>query len=354
MKLLSFIFQVVVVVANTPCCDAFLHLRANKAGVLPSNRVPLGNKEYRRWIGSSTLMNSSESLGGQESTADENGGTSDFDDVIAGRRRRVVTGYRAASLSYLGSAIIFLMAQTINPFLMYLVSGPVLVSGVTYILSGAALNDRLGSDTYKRLNLYTALYASIGLSLPILEPGVFNKPVFIVPPLLTLVNAVKGYTYGALGWDKQSGSFSSDLIAGTKSTVGTFFKPPKNIKAFGYLGASITVGAMKMLKLVQIIDMIQAETVALKIATRLLRFGRLAMLTAVLFTLKDAADRDRLEGTTFIELNFLSSFALASMSVYVASIGGSVNNQLAAAVGVMSLFTGYNGASSLYKKRKSS
>jgi len=48
------------------------------------------------------------------------------------------------------------------------------------------------------------------------------------------------------------------------------------------------------------------------IATRLFRYSKLSLLFGTLFTLKSAADRDRLGGTTFINLNYWCSFFFLS------------------------------------------
>lgn len=43
------------------------------------------------------------------------------------------------------------------------------------------------------------------------------------------------------------------------------------------------------------------------------RYAKLSMLTGVVYTLKDTADRGRLEGTRSVQLKFLSSFVLGTM-----------------------------------------
>jgi hypothetical protein len=71
------------------------------------------------------------------------------------------------------------------------------------------------------------------------------------------------------------------------------------------------------------------------------------LLTIVLFTLKDASDRDRLEGTTFIELNALASLTFGSWAIYekiITPIGG--------LLGFLSAFTAFNGLTSQMRKSK--
>jgi hypothetical protein len=280
------------------------------SAVSSTGRIPLLN-EHRPW---SRLYMSEESTSTNgDKEAKKN----------AGRKSRVVTGYRAASLAYLGSAVLPLFkhyrvqGHVFAWSEVYIVAGPVLASGVAYVLTDAAVNDRLQSGTYKRLNLFLGKYAALTLSMALLAPAWFANSLFLVPSLLGLINSSKGYAYGALGWDKKTGSYKEDLLQGVKSSIQTLFlKPPKNLASLGYLGATLTVGGMKVAKLVEIVGVVikQEYATPLVIATGFFRLAKLSLLTAVLFTLKDAADRDRLGGTTFIELNFLSSFVLGTMA----------------------------------------
>jgi hypothetical protein len=134
---------------------------------------------------------------------------------------------------------------------------------------------------------------------------------------VTLVNSIKGYGYGVKGWTLEGGMsvVKDDWKKGIQSTFQTLISFPPNLQSAGYLAATIFVGSMKLLKLLDIIDLIQGGgEKGLLIASRLSRYAKLALLTAVSFTLQDAANRGRLEGTTFIELNFLLAAAFATMA----------------------------------------
>ncbi|EJK53703.1 hypothetical protein THAOC_26802, partial [Thalassiosira oceanica] len=52
------------------------------------------------------------------------------------------------------------------------------------------------------------------------------------------------------------------------------------------------------------------------IAASAARLNRLVLLSLMSYTLKDAADRDRLGGSTFIKLNFLSAVGFAINAIY--------------------------------------
>ena len=50
------------------------------------------------------------------------------------------------------------------------------------------------------------------------------------------------------------------------------------------------------------------------VTSRVSRYAKLSLVFGVLSVLKSAADRDRLEGGTFIQLNYLSSFLFLTMA----------------------------------------
>jgi hypothetical protein len=140
-----------------------------------------------------------------------------------------------------------------------------------------------------------------------------------------------------------------DFVGGTKSTLQGLVSVPKNLKAAGYLAATGMVTGMAIAKLAEFYKLTQegAGGSATAVAVGLGRFARLELLGTLLYTLKDAADRDRLEGTTFIQLNFLSSVAFAAMSAYLG-----VTNRLGGAAAFFSTFSALSGVKSILKKRQ--
>jgi len=139
---------------------------------------------------------------------------------------------------------------------------------------------------------------------------------------ITCVNCIKGYGYGVKGWKLEGDTLplaKKDLVEGLKYTIQSFFSIPKNAQSAGYWIATGTVASLKMKKLVEIIGLLLVVSTSTStswgiVATRLSRYAKLALLTGVMFTLKDAADRGRLNGTTFMQLNLLSSYVFGSMS----------------------------------------
>lgn len=272
---------------------------------------------------------------------------------VEGRKKRLLFGYRATALAYLFYCQRYFSVKGIQPFAVQVTSGYVLVAGLAYILSSAVKGDRLSSDTYKRLNLVLIEFGMIGVmgwglvKFGEVVPGF--SPI-IVPPLLATIHGIKGYGYGVLGVDKSgSASLLGDFREGVVSTLKGYFSIPKNAKATGYFAATWMVTAMKLAKLVELGQLVAGGANGLTIFTRTSRFSRYAMLSMVLYTLKDAADRSRLEGTTFIELNILSAGVLAALASYVSATSPLLGGTAAA----FSAFSAFNGVTSILKKRQS-
>jgi hypothetical protein len=311
----------------------------------------------------------------QDDTTETTNDVVKMEKKVAGRKKRVIMGYYATSIASLTYAVLSMLGYVgMEDSPLYPASGHVLAAGLAYILAGAAKNDRLKSDTYKRLNLGLVLYGAVGLSMVGLSSS-FRLPIYVIPPLLAFINSIKGYAYGAMGWDKKSGKIISDLTEGTKSTFWGMLTIPKNVKALGYSSATLMMGIWKIEQLVKFVQqalkgangMIISDISGLYytatrdifllcIATSLARVGRMALFTTVLYTLKDAADRGRLEGTTFIGLNFLSSLTFAAMAAdllgntFLGLANGST--KFRAACAFFSVFSACNGAASILKKRQ--
>lgn len=185
--------------------------------------------------------------------------------------------------------------------------------GLSFILAHAASHDRLNSDTYKRMNMAMLAQGLLGLVVVSLGPRL-NVP-YIVAYGLTCINTMKGYTYGVLGLDKQGGmqSLVEELTAGSKSLVGGFFKLPTKPVAILYQIATYSISAMKLIKVKEIYESLQSGS---PIAGSVARLNRLILLSLMSYTLKDAADRDRLGGSTFIKLNYLSAVGFMINAIY--------------------------------------
>ena len=85
-------------------------------------------------------------------------------------------------------------------------------------------------------------------------------------------------------------------------------------KSAGYLFGTLLHGALFCLNLVVLFTSKSAAK-DMSTFTSLSKLARLGLLTTIMYTLKDASDRDRLSGTTFVQLNFVAATALFSITL---------------------------------------
>ena len=281
------------------------------------------------------------------------GGSGGLNKKLDGRKNRVVRGYQAMLFAYVVQGLLATARAGGAASILPIVAGQVVMpAGVSRVMISAARHDRLGSDTYKRLNLALLQYGLIGLLALSLGGGTIDRPlaVGVLPLALSVVNPVKGYAYGVLGWnkDRSDAKLMGDFMYGTKTTVTGFFSKPKNLKAVGYTAATATVASMKLLRLREVLEFFPAKSPSSgELATALARFNRLAFLSLMLYTLGDAADRDRLGGTTFVQLNYLCALSMAVHGLYFA---GGIATPLGALSAIFGAFCAFNGVSSQRSK----
>jgi len=265
---------------------------------------------------------------GDQASSSSSSSSSSLEAKGKGRKKRVIMGYRVSSASNLLVGMFTVTMASLSgtvsvPTAAYYAAGPIMASGVSYILVDAATNDRLGSDTYKRLNVMLSKYGALWLlaaALSFTQPAprpraakVFTNPVVVLAAFAAFVNGLKGFAYGVKGWTKQGDKgYVDELIDMTKSVPKILFSI-KNLVGTGYIVATAMAGTMTVLKFLEILKLaVAGASVPIMISTRLSRLAKLSMMTGTLFTLKDAADRNRLSGKTFIELNFLTGAVFAS------------------------------------------
>ncbi len=284
-----------------------------------------------------------ESEGTDEETKEETDET--VDSKLAGRKKRLRLGYHFASIGYVITSLFGLFSWgslSTSSFYYAVGGGPLNMAVILYILKGAAINERLGSDTYKRLNIAAMFYALTQLCIPIGALGWSGSTALKFPAFLALINGIKGYGYGVLGWDKSKGA--STILTDIKEGVQSTLKGLTTVKAksTGYIIGTLLLGSMFCLKLKElcsIASLSSAETV-----TRLSKLARFGLMTTIMYTLKDASDRDRLSGTTFVQLNFTAAVAFLSISLYLLPTYGKflANTQIVTASGLfaVTLFKG--------------
>jgi len=282
------------------------------------------------------------------------------DKNIAGRKKRLNMGYQLAAMAFAAAALFTLTywgSLSASAFYYIVGGGPLTMSVILYILKGAASNDRLGSDTYKRLNIAVICYALVQLVIPTGTLGWPSRLSFKVPGFLALVNGIKGYGYGCLGWDKSKdiSTVLTDAKEGIKSTLKGL--TTVKAKSAGYMFGTLLVASMFCLKLKELCTMlffsgVETATVA-STFTRLSKLARFGLMTTIMYTLKDASDRDRLSGSTFVQLNFVAATAFLSIFLYLLPTYGKVlsNAQILAASGLCAM-TFFKGVTNLKAKKE--
>lgn len=215
-------------------------------------------------------------------------------------------------------------------------AGYAMAGGLCHILAGANKHDRLTSDTYTRLNLGLLGFNSLGILFVPAEAGFFKRAApAILLSLITTVAQGYGIILSFLGWKRgvdPAGTVGlrstpqflvDELREGTKETLrGLRVDNPK--KALAYRNALLLVtfgifsSVMEGIFNFRYRDALQLSWFDVSLQGS--AAARLFMITTMIYSLKDAGERDRLTGTTFIQLNLmlgLWSFAVGiGQSIY--------------------------------------
>ena len=258
---------------------------------------------------------------------------------VDGRKRRVTIGYQAAGFAFilasLASSVPILRKAPAGA--LHATSASMASAGIALILSDAALNDRLRSDTYKRLNLLLCAYGML-VAWSIAIVGKLTPPYgyFILPSALSIINSVKGYGYGLKGWrlDDRASPFQ-DIWKGAKSTVRSLFSVPTNASSVGYI-LSLLFSVFLGYREISLI--LEGGGIGQISGGRIIEFARVLLLWTLSFTLKDAADRNRLKGSTFIELNWIQAYVFGCLG----AVSG-WKTRLGASSIVLAAYAGLNG-----------
>jgi hypothetical protein len=178
------------------------------------------------------------------------------------------------------------------------------------ILQSAHAQGWQSSDTYKRLHMAVALFSLMSLPAIPGEAGFFRLNQ--QGPVLSLLTAVR--SIGALvalwGWKAsiQKTHVVQELRGGIVNTLkGLRVRDGK--KALTYRNSFLIVLGAALSSFFQgrFLRSYQQEFLKtnFQISLKWSAVARLAMVAVMIYTLKDAAERDRLAGTTFIQLNVL-------------------------------------------------
>lgn len=296
------------------------------------------------------------------------------------QKERLIQGYTIGKILFLATAAVHLF--TVSPAIVFGVSdyarstewgaaaGFGLAAGLCHILKEACEADRLQSDTYKRLSVGLLGFCLMGLVAVPGEAALVAVPGQVAVAWTILVRAY-GTVLSAAGWkrgfDAQNAvslsalpvKMAKELGSGSLATLkGMRVQTAK--KALTYRNAMLVVGAgmvsnflegvfnlrVSLLLQTSRVMCFVCNTHILSRSHHALQYrealgrtwldaslqwsavARLFLVACIIYTLKDAAERDRLTGTTFIQLNRL----VGGWAVAVA-LGQMITVQVGLAVG---------------------
>jgi hypothetical protein len=199
--------------------------------------------------------------------------------------------------------------------------GYALAAGLCRVLESAAIAQRLSSDTYRRLNLGLAAFCGLSVTAVPGEAAFLNsvRATGVLVAFLTavrfwgLVIALRGWTHGLgirLGGDDGAArAMLLQLARGTRETVSGFLRVQSPKKALTYRNCLGLVGIGMVSSFMEGLFHIRYRNEFVRtwfeISLQWSAVARLAMIATIIYSLKDAAERDRLSGSTFIELNVM-------------------------------------------------
>jgi hypothetical protein len=248
----------------------------------------------------------------------------------------------ALSLSPSATSVSHIMATRYQPNLLATyIAGSLgyllLAAGTCNILSDSVKSKRLyTSDTYKRLTIGLLLFGLLGMFSVPGESGCIstasmssssllggggataNIILTLLANFITTIASFVGWEYSAGGFGLSSSSSSSryrdrmknivqELLGGCKRVWKTLpvsdARPATFYRSFFII---LTLGSLIFNAPELIFNLRQGVgLVSLPVSLTISSMSRLGLMSVILYVLKDAAERKRLDGSTFIKLNLM-------------------------------------------------
>jgi len=292
-----------------------------------STRGNLEQIYVRLYLPSSSLHAAETNGAAGDDTSDPSGGAASSKND--NKQKRLANAYIAGQYAFgAAAALIFVMPdRTLTTLLASKLGGSAgfaMASGLCYILNGAVVHDRLASDTYKRLNVGLLGFCGLGLAAVPGEAAFMNSPgsAILSSIFLTAVKlygtllAVVGWKKGVFKKEEPLTTFApkrmlQEFAQGTKETVKGL-KVQNNKKALTYRNCLLLVGMGIVSSFMEGLFDIRYKKEFIRtwfeISLQWSAVARLFMISTMIYSLKDAAERDRLTGTTFIQMNVMVGF----------------------------------------------
>jgi hypothetical protein len=221
--------------------------------------------------------------------------------------------YRGVSMLYLGQVIMAFKKSSLTLGCLNVVGGPLMASGVTFLLGSASEKQYLALDTFKRLNGLLVLYATICLGIVALVPQLHQTfgLLFFISGTTTLLVGVKGYFAGlSADGNKSFASETSRLFDGA-SRVTLAFPPKITVGEFISLWCVATRKLRLAVGVIQVI--LSAGLVKSQIAPKISQLAKLTILGGSLvcaISLEDTTARDM----ALVPLNMMISYVFFTMA----------------------------------------
>lgn len=243
-----------------------------------------------------------------------------IDNVLHPSKGLLTVAYKRGSYLFLSLAIILFLIPDHTATVQLAAkfggaAGYAMAGGLCHILASANDKDRLSSDTYVRLNLGLLAFSALGVWFVPAEAGFFFRfPPAVALSLILILAQGYGSLLSFLGWRrgvdptaiKSIEELAQEVKDGTISTLRGL-RVENASKALGYRNCLLIVIA-------GIFSNVMEGNFNFRYRQALNRswfdvslngsaVSRLCMVATMIYSLKDAGERDRLSGTTFIQLN---------------------------------------------------
>jgi hypothetical protein len=221
--------------------------------------------------------------------------------------------YRGVSMLYLGQVIMALKKSSLTLGCLNVVGGPLMASGVTFLLGSASKKQYLASDTFKRLNGLLALYATICLGIVALVPQLHQAfgQLFFISATTTLLVGVKGYFAGLCADGNKSFVSETSRLFDGASRVTLAFPPKITVGDFISLWCVAARKVSLALGVIQVI--LSAGPVKSQIVPKISQLAKLTMLGGSLvcaISLVDTRARDM----ALVPLSMMISYVFFTMA----------------------------------------
>ena len=242
----------------------------------------------------------------QRNSKDDDNGINGIDDEQDKKRVALKDGYDGmVKLNVLLSVLPFLSSGT-PPNKFSTAAGILVAAGFTRMLSDATLHNRLNSDTYKRLNLSLLVFHVVTLLT-----NAFGDATGLQRPArrIVLISICKIFGAGVAftGWQQGLGA-NTKMFQELRDGIASTFSRSLVTKGRGVLYrnsllASLIFPVVYTYRFASHAFALQYSRLPVGLYADELAIFSLAAIA--LYTLKDAGERNRLKGTTFIQMNHL-------------------------------------------------